>query len=135
MDMTQFLGGDWLKCEHLQGQDVPVQIESVSVEKYDNGDERPVLHFVGQKRKLGLNQTNLKQVMAFYGNDSDGWVGQWITLYPDLTVRNGEGQQTGGVRIRPIPPTGVAPAQPQQMTGAVPHPATMPTAAPTAFQL
>ena len=103
MRVSDVYGGEYLKCIHLQGQDVPVQVESVAVEEV--GDEKKrqiVLKFAGQERRLGLCKTNAEQIAALYGDDTNLWIGQAITLWPDPTVSFG-GKTVGGVRVRPVP--------------------------------
>ena len=135
MRVSDVYGGEYLKCIHLQGQDVPVQVESVAVEEV--GDEKKrqiVLKFAGQERRLGLCKTNAEQIAAMYGDDTNLWIGQVITLWPDPTVSFG-GKAVGGVRVRPVPPAatvtpGVAPVQaasPAQPIGAVPAQSTVPS--------
>lgn len=97
-------GGDFLKKEHLGGQDVPVVIEAVALEAVgDEGKRQLVLSFVGRQRRLGLNTTNAESIAALYGRETDGWIGKSITLYPDPNVM-WAGKKVGGVRVRPIPP-------------------------------
>ena len=125
MRVSDVYGGEYLKCIHLQGQDVAVHVESVAVEEVGEEKKRQiVLKFAGQERRLGLCKTNAEQIAALYGDDTGLWIGQAITLWPDPTVSFG-GKTVGGVRIRPIPPA-ASPVQVQPV--AVPAPAlTAPT--------
>ena len=109
MRVSDVYGGEYLKCIHLQGQDVPVQVESVAVEEVGEEKKRQiVLKFTGQERRLGLCKTNAEQIAAMYGDDTNAWIGQTVTLWPDPTVSFG-GKAVGGVRIRPVPPHNVQP--------------------------
>jgi hypothetical protein len=132
MRVSDVYGGEYLKCIHLQGQDVPVQVESVAVEEVGEEKKRQiVLKFAGQERRLGLCKTNAEQIAAMYGDDTNLWIGQTITLWPDPTVSFG-GKAVGGVRVRPVPPVatvtpGVSPVQaasPTQPIAAVARPST-----------
>ena len=71
MRVSDVYGGEYLKCIHLQGQDVPVQVESVAVEEVGEEKKRQlVLKFAGQERRLGLCKTNAEQIAAMYGDDA-----------------------------------------------------------------
>lgn len=115
-------GGDYLKQEHLPpGQDVTLQIQTAELGEFTDGENKKktqiVLGFHGQDKLLGLCRTNADQLAAMYGDDTDGWLNQSITLYVDKTVKFG-GKEVGGIRIRPMPAAPQAPVQqmpPQQM--------------------
>ena len=122
INVSDIYSGNYLKQEHLHGQDVPVTISAVTVENVgDEGKQQIVVAFAGQSKRLGLCKTNAQQIAAFYGDDAGGWIGQSITLWPDFSVTYG-GKVVGGVRIRPVPPETAA--QPT-----VPQPAVPPTPA------
>jgi hypothetical protein len=40
-------------------------------------------------RGMVINRTNLKRIIAMYGNETDTWVGKRITLYESETDFNG----------------------------------------------
>jgi hypothetical protein len=65
--------------------------------------KKPLCYFRNVPKPLGLNATNCKTIAALYGNDTDGWVGKRITLYPTTTQMGGETVEC--VRVRPrVPP-------------------------------
>jgi hypothetical protein len=130
VNVSDIYGGDYLKQEHLYGQDVPVTISAVTVENVgDEGKQQIVVAFAGQSKRLGLCKTNAQQIAAFYGDDAGGWIGQSITLWPDPSVTYG-GKVVGGVRIRPVPPeTAAQPGTWQPTAEPVPQPAVPPTPA------
>jgi len=66
--------------------------------------KKPMVSFVGEKKKLALNKTNSKIVAKLYGNDTDAWVGESITIYPTTTEFGGE--TTDCIRVRPERPGG-----------------------------
>ena len=61
-------------------------------------EDKLVLGFVGQKKLLVVNRTNFDAIADLHGEDTDGWTGQRITLYPD-TARVG-GKSVACVRVR-----------------------------------
>lgn len=75
-----------LEAADLDGKDVPVTIRDVAFDEV--GEERATkgcVFFEEFSRSMVLNRTNLKRLIAMHGNDTDGWVGQRITLYPSET--------------------------------------------------
>lgn len=95
--------------EHLysydlpQGRDVVVQIDhceagEIAGEK-GRKSKKPMLSFVGEKKKLALNKTNGKTIAKLYGKDTDEWAGKWITLYATTTDFGGE--TVDCIRVRP----------------------------------
>ena len=136
VNVSDIYGGDYLKQEHLYGQDVPVTISAVTVENVgDEGKQQIVVAFAGQSKRLGLCKTNAQQIAAFYGDDAGGWIGQSITLWPDPSVTYG-GKVVGGVRIWPIPPetaaqpTAAQPTAPQPAAQLAPQPVLQPVLQP-----
>lgn len=84
------------------GNDVNCTIESLKHEQMrtQEGDdvEKPVLYMKGAKKGLVLNKTNAESIAKLYGNDTDGWMGKKITLYP--TTCKAFGQTVDCIRIR-----------------------------------
>lgn len=72
------------------GKDHTVVIESVlpKVELVMQGgikETKPVLAFAGRKKKLVLNKTNATAIASLHGDDTGGWIGKPVTLYPTKT--------------------------------------------------
>ena len=86
-----------LAASDLNGKAVRVTIESVEVQKFDEG-EKPVLHFVGKDKTMVLNKTNALRIIEAVGDDeSDNWVGWSIVLYP--TKVDYAGKRVDAIRI------------------------------------
>jgi hypothetical protein len=109
---------EFLYAFDLDGRDVTVQIESVRpgeiAGEQGRKTKKPVLSFVGAKKKLAINRTNGKIIASLYGTDTDDWRGKWITLYPTTTAFGGDTVEC--IRVRPSapkPPKKAA-AQPEQ---------------------
>lgn len=89
----------------LGGVDRTVTIEKVTAgELTSTGGKRskkPLAYFKESKsgKPLALNATNCKAIAAMYGNDTDGWQGKRITLYPTQTQMGGE--TVDCIRVRP----------------------------------
>jgi hypothetical protein len=80
--LNEVYGGNYLKAEDLKDRgEVRCVIESVSVMEGDDGKKKAVLHFRGKEKTLPLNITNANMVSELYGDETDDWEGQAITLY------------------------------------------------------
>lgn len=92
----------YLRAYHLQGSDVSVRIESAQREvvKGMDGSEKKmlVIYFAGKSLGLGLNNTNIDQIVALHGKTVKGWVGKTITLYPTTCLAFGK--RTDCIRVR-----------------------------------
>jgi hypothetical protein len=92
-----------------------VVIEGSSVEKLNdpNGgvDEKLVLRFTKQKKRLVVNKTNYNSIADLHGDETEDWGGKSIQLYADTT--NVGAKRVACVRVRA---TSVA----EQLNDAVP---------------
>lgn len=99
---------DYMFAFDLQGKDVTVTIDRVVAgELTGQGgrkSKKPLCYFRESKsgKPLALNATNCKTIAAMYGNDTDGWVGKRVTLYPTTTQMGGETMEC--IRVRPQVP-------------------------------
>ncbi|MBA2683779.1 MAG: hypothetical protein H0U66_04755 [Gemmatimonadaceae bacterium] len=79
---------EYLFAMDLDG-DITVTIESVKPGEIvgDGGkkSKKPIVSFVGAKKKLAVNRTNMKIIGSLYGYKASGWVGKQVTLYPTTT--------------------------------------------------
>jgi len=94
----------YLKSDDLQGRPITVTIERAPLEtlKSPDGKEQTkiVLYFRGAKKALPLNVTNWDACVDACGDDdTDGWPGKQIELYPAKTQM--AGKTVDCVRIRP----------------------------------
>lgn len=72
-----------LEAADLDGKDVVVTITRVGKSKVGNEQvEKGVVYFAEFPRGLVLNRTNVKRLIALYGNETDQWAGKKISLYP-----------------------------------------------------
>jgi hypothetical protein len=112
-DIRLFFDHKVLKCVHLQGRDITVEIESVEAGKITGeggkSDKMPIVKFRGKELPFGLNKTNAATLIAMYGPKPSGMIGKKITLYP-TTCRGKEGKTVDCIRIRPMIPGGSATA-------------------------
>ena len=80
-----------LEAADLNGQDVVVTIAKVAREKVGNEQvDKGVVFFTEFPRGLVLNRTNVKRIIAMYGNETDVWVGKPVTFkHIGISAKNG----------------------------------------------
>jgi hypothetical protein len=91
----------YLKAADLNGKPLVVEIDAAPLEtlKSANGDEQKiVLYFVGVPKRLPLNMTNWDSVADIAGDDTEGWPGHRLELFPSETRMGG--RPTACIRIR-----------------------------------
>lgn len=91
----------YVKAADLNGKDITLTIQKLVVEKMGHGSEeerKPVLYFRGATKGLVLNRTNAMIIGALYGDETDDWVGQRITIYP--TKVRAFGSMQDAIRVR-----------------------------------
>lgn len=98
--------------EHLYAYDLPAGKDViVQIERCTGGEvtgergkknKKPIVSFVGEKKKLALNKTNGKTIAKLYGTDTDNWKGKWIKLFATTTEFGGE--TVDCIRVRPHVP-------------------------------
>lgn len=107
---------DFLKVEDLQGKNVTVRIQSATIEEIGKGrdkDRKIVISLVGKKKKFVCNKTNAKVIAGLYGQETDDWAGQWITLTPREVEFQGDMVMAIRVSLqKPVPPVSAAPVPP-----------------------
>ena len=103
---------EYLCAADLQGRDVTLTIHSLSQDqlRVENGTEdKWILRFAEMEarhrkdpneiaKKLVLNKTNAKTIAKLLGNETDGWKGQPITMYP--TTCKAFGEVVDCIRVR-----------------------------------
>ena len=96
----------FLRAEDLKGQTIPLIISEIGTHVFDEGTPKQkiqiVLHFEGKEKKLGLNVTNARTIAGLLGDDTDGWVGKEIKIYPTKTEFSG--QMVDCIRVYEAPP-------------------------------
>ena len=97
---------NFLKAVDLKGQTIPLTISEIGTHVFDEGTPKQktqiVLSFEGKDKKLGLNATNARTIGALLGDDTDGWIGKQIKIYPTKTEF--AGQTVDCIRIYEAPP-------------------------------
>jgi hypothetical protein len=102
-----------LKAEDLQGRDITLTIRGAELKTFkDDGagaDKKLAVQFLKTDKELICNKTNREVISTLYGDDTDHWIGQRITLYPTRVAF--QGKMTNAIRVREwIPGANPAPA-------------------------
>jgi hypothetical protein len=105
--VDDFFPSRYLKANDLEDGVEIITIDSVSKESMRNPQggpdvEKPVVSFVGIEKGLILNRTNANTIAKLYGKDTDGWCGQYVTLY--VTTVEVAGETYDVLRVRPQNP-------------------------------
>src|SRR5438093_8585771 len=114
MKFNDMFPSRFFKAEDLD-EPLVVKIKQVQIERLggENGDEKPVMSFVGQTKGLALNKTNAATIINIVGSDDvDDWIGAKVELYKDSVLFHGV--PTSCVRVRnpsgkKLPPVTVPP--------------------------
>ena len=104
-NMKKYASSRFLKLDDVFDQPRQETIVEVTDGKWD----KPVLKFASGAQ-FSLNKVNTDDMIAAYGEESDGWIGNTIELFAAEVKFNGG--IIDGVRIRAVTPP--APKSPEQ---------------------
>ncbi len=79
--------------------------------------EKYVAYFQGEEKGLVLNATKWDVLESLYGDESDGWIGKEIVMFPDKTRFGGKIVDCISLRARRYPQAGNGPKQAVQKKG------------------
>ena len=92
----------FLTAAELEEEGIIVTIRDITIEKMVDGTEKPCLHFDEVEKGLILNKTNAKAIEKMYGDDTDNWEDERISLFP--TYVDFKGEQVEAIRVKPKKP-------------------------------
>jgi len=77
----------WLTAADLKGQSMAVTIEKIELETMKGRDgkpdeTKPVVFFEELDKGMVCNKTNAGTIGKFYGDNTDDWIGERITIFP-----------------------------------------------------
>ena len=103
MDRNDLFPSRYLKAVDLGGKPLIVTIKDAKVEALNNPQgggtsDKLVLSFVNQSKRLVCNITNYNSIADVHGDETDGWTGKRIELYP--TKASVGGKSFDAVRVR-----------------------------------
>jgi len=100
--MSALYPSKWLKADDLAEEGIIVTVRSLDIEKMPDGAEKPVLYFDEIEKGLVLNKTNANAIEKMYGDDTDGWEDERISIFP--TYVDFKGEQVAAIRVKPKKP-------------------------------
>ena len=112
MRISEAFPSNYLRATDLQGRNVTAVIDRVELEEVGDG-HKPVVYFQGKEKGLVCNKTNANNIAQAYGDDTDGWTGGEIVLFPAMVDFQGRTVEAIRVRIPPRRPVAAA----QRATG------------------
>jgi hypothetical protein len=127
------LASDYDKSKFLKATDLvqekKFRIKTVTEEELGVGNEKEkklCVWFTNDPRALVLNKTNNRALRGAFGDNTAGWVGKIILLFP--TMVDVRGKLSPALRVR-IPAPKVSPSGNGAAAAAPPPPAAAPTVA------
>ncbi len=120
MKISDQFPSNYVKASDQNGKPCPLTIRTCVLEELGQGNDKekkPVLYFNGAQKGLVLNKTNSNVVAEAYGDETVGWEGKPVEVYP--TQVEFKGKQVDGIRVR-IQPQQQPEAQPQAQPDAAP---------------
>jgi hypothetical protein len=108
MNINDLYPSKYIKADDIQGQQVPVTIQSVVIEEIADKEHKPVMRFIGKEKGMVLNKTNALTCAHVWGDESNAWAGQRATLLAAPVMF--QGKQVMGLQLLPTL------AQPQQVS-------------------
>lgn len=93
MKLSEAFPSNYLTASDLNGQSVIVRISSVEVIEMGKGNKKETKLLIGmlnKKKQFICNKTNANTISKLYGDDTDGWLNQAITLRPTEVEFGGE---------------------------------------------
>lgn len=89
MRVSDFYAGNFYTSDDFDKDGRDLEIDSVELEKVGQ-DEKLTIHFTGDDGLLALNKTNALTISEAFGDDTDDWHGNVITIYRDQTMFGGK---------------------------------------------
>ncbi|NNF66925.1 MAG: hypothetical protein HKM98_05405 [Gammaproteobacteria bacterium] len=91
MNINDLYPSKYLKSDDI-GQSRPtLQVAAIKLEEVaENEAAKPVMYFNGKEKGMVLNKTNALLCAHCWGQDTDGWLGQWLDLFTEPKMFNGK---------------------------------------------
>lgn len=106
MLISEAFPSKYLKAADLKERPTRVQMASIQMEDVGDDEIKPVLYFTGKDRGLVVNKTNANNIALVYGDDTDGWMGNDLILYPTMT--DFQGRSVACIRVKAPPVAAMA---------------------------
>ena len=102
MKVSAAFPSKYLKADDLEDRDWTVTIKNVVIEDIGQGEqkqEKMIIYFSELDKGLVANKTNATVIEKLYGDETDGWKGKAITLWPNHDVEF-KGEIVSAIRVR-----------------------------------
>ena len=112
MKISAAFPSNYIKAGDLDGKPWPMTIRTCVMEELGQGndkEQKPVVYFTKGTKGLVLNKTNANVIVESYGDDTGGWEGKAVEVFP--TQVEFKGKLVDGIRLR-IQPVAQPQAQP-----------------------
>ncbi len=80
MKIDELYPSRWLKAADVT-RPVLATIKNVTVEEVSEGEDKPILNFLGNLKPMVLNRTNSTTIAELYGEDTDHWTGKPLVIF------------------------------------------------------
>jgi hypothetical protein len=108
MKIDELYPSRWLKAADVT-RPVLATIKNVTVEEVSEGEDKPILNFLGDLKPMVLNRTNSTTVAELYGEDTDHWTGKPVVLFS--TKVQFQSKLVDAIRVRAPKQQAAAPAK------------------------
>ena len=98
MKISEFYPSNYLTAGDLNGQPRRFIMERLEEVKMRDGTNKPGLYFRGEPKALLLNKTNASNIAAVYGDETAGWWGRELVLFPAIV--DFQGRSVDAIRVR-----------------------------------
>src|ERR1700734_1078170 len=108
MKINELHPSKYLSAGDLNEEKHVVTIERIEMETMKGRDgkpdeDKPILYVEEFEKGMVINKTNTTTIAQLYGEDTDEWIGEKITLFPTYTTFNK--QNVACLRVEPKRPT------------------------------
>jgi hypothetical protein len=107
MKISKIYQSKYLNAADMNEEQHRFTIEGVDVEAFPEGS-KPSIRLKGEDKRFVLNRTNANAIAAVYGDDTDGWIGKDIVLFP-TTANDSHGKPVPAIRVTVPKPSRPAP--------------------------
>jgi len=105
MKISSAYPSKYLKAADLDDQERLVTIKGIQIEEVGSNEHKPVLYFNEEQKGMVLNKTNSKVIAKTYGDETEGWPGKKVVMYPAMVDLRGDMVEAIRLRIPKKPGT------------------------------
>ena len=103
MNINDMYPSKYLKSADVKPHRIDLQVARVVIEDVAENENKPVMYFNGKEKGLVLGKNNALLCAHVWGDESDAWVGQWLTLFSE--PKTFQGKVVDGLSVAPKLPT------------------------------